>query len=248
MTKPLAGPHRGRHRRVARHRPRRGARLRRSAGAHVIALARTQGALEELDDEIRAAGGSATLVPLDLKDYDALDRLGAAIHERWGKLDILLGNAGMLGELSPLAHVDPAGLGRGDGGQRHRQLAADPLARPAAARVRRRPRDLPDLRRRPQAASPIGAPTRSPRRRSRRWSAPMRPRPRRRRCASCWSTPARCAPACAPPPCRARTRMTLRRRKISRRIFVRLASPAWSETGKIYDFPQDRVLTPQGPG
>jgi NAD(P)-dependent dehydrogenase (short-subunit alcohol dehydrogenase family) len=76
------------------------------AGAHVIALARTQGALEELDDEVRAAGSSATLVPLDLKDYDALDRLGATIHERWGKLDILLGNAGLLGEIAPLAHVD----------------------------------------------------------------------------------------------------------------------------------------------
>src|SRR6187402_3697945 len=77
------------------------------AGAHVIALARTQGALEELDDEIRAAGSSATLVPLDLKDYDALDRLGATIHERWGKLDILIGNAGILGKLSPLGHIEP---------------------------------------------------------------------------------------------------------------------------------------------
>ncbi|MGL4323558.1 MAG: SDR family NAD(P)-dependent oxidoreductase [Beijerinckiaceae bacterium] len=77
-------------------------------GAHIIALARTSGALEELDDEIRAAGGeSATLVPVDLKDFDALDRLGAAIHERWGKLDILFGNAGMLGPLSPLGHVPP---------------------------------------------------------------------------------------------------------------------------------------------
>lgn len=77
------------------------------AGAHVIALARTQGALEELDDEIRALGGEATLVPCDLVDHDALDRLGAAIHERWGKLDILVGNAGLLGVLSPLGHIDP---------------------------------------------------------------------------------------------------------------------------------------------
>ena len=67
------------------------------AGAHVVALARTQGALEELDDEIRAGGGTATLVPVDLKDYDALDRLGAGLHERWGRLDILVGNAGLLG-------------------------------------------------------------------------------------------------------------------------------------------------------
>ena len=77
-------------------------------GAHVVALARTQGALEELDDEIRALGGEATLVPCDLKDFDALDRLGLALFERWKKLDILVGNAGVLGPVSPLPHVDPA--------------------------------------------------------------------------------------------------------------------------------------------
>ena len=76
------------------------------AGAHIIALARTQGALEQLDDEIRARGASATLVPVNLKDLDAIDRLGAAIYGRWGKLDILLGNAGILGELAPITHVD----------------------------------------------------------------------------------------------------------------------------------------------
>ena len=76
------------------------------AGAHIIALARTQGALESLDDEIRAKGSSATLVPVNLKDLDAIDRLGAAIYERWGKLDILLGNAGQLGELAPITHID----------------------------------------------------------------------------------------------------------------------------------------------
>lgn len=78
------------------------------AGAHVVALARTQGALEELDDAIGAIGGQATLVPCDLADFDAIDRLGAKLFERWGKLDILIGNAGILGPLSPLAHVDPA--------------------------------------------------------------------------------------------------------------------------------------------
>ncbi len=76
-------------------------------GAHVIAVARTQGGLEELDDEIKTLGGSATLVPADVKDYPALDRLGAAIHERWGRLDILVGNAGVLGKLSPLGHIEP---------------------------------------------------------------------------------------------------------------------------------------------
>ncbi len=76
-------------------------------GAHVIALARTQGALEELDDEIRKLGGEATLVPCDLKDVDALDRLGAAIYERWKKLDILVANAGILGPITPISHIDP---------------------------------------------------------------------------------------------------------------------------------------------
>lgn len=76
-------------------------------GAHVIALARTQGGLEELDDEIKALGASATLVPADVKDYAAIDRLGAAIFERWGRLDILIGNAGVLGKLSPLGHIEP---------------------------------------------------------------------------------------------------------------------------------------------
>jgi NAD(P)-dependent dehydrogenase (short-subunit alcohol dehydrogenase family) len=77
-------------------------------GAHVIAIARTQGALEELDDEIRALGGETTLAPCDMRDFDALDRLGRAIFERWGKLDILIANAGQLGAVSPLSHIDPS--------------------------------------------------------------------------------------------------------------------------------------------
>jgi NAD(P)-dependent dehydrogenase (short-subunit alcohol dehydrogenase family) len=77
------------------------------AGAHVVALARTVGGLEELDDAIRAAGGSATLVPLDLTDYAGIDRLGAALAERYGRLDVLVGNAGILGPISPLGHVEP---------------------------------------------------------------------------------------------------------------------------------------------
>ena len=76
-------------------------------GAHVILVARTVGGLEEADDEIRKAGGSATLVPLDLKDFAAIDRLGAPIFERWGRLDGFLGNAGVLGVLTPLPHLDP---------------------------------------------------------------------------------------------------------------------------------------------
>jgi Dehydrogenases with different specificities (related to short-chain alcohol dehydrogenases) len=74
-------------------------------GAHVILMARTQGALEELDDEIRAAGGSATLLRLDLRNGEKLDALGPTLYQRWGKLDILVGNAGILGPLSPLGHI-----------------------------------------------------------------------------------------------------------------------------------------------
>ncbi|MBO0346159.1 SDR family NAD(P)-dependent oxidoreductase [Roseibium sp. CAU 1637] len=76
-------------------------------GAHVFALAKTVGGLEDLDDEIRAAGGTATLVPVDVTDFDALDRLGAAIFERFKKLDILVGNAGILGTLAPTGHIKP---------------------------------------------------------------------------------------------------------------------------------------------
>src|SRR5260370_6167436 len=76
------------------------------AGAHIIAVGRTVGGLEQLDDAIKAVGGSATLVPLDLKDYEGIDRLGLALHERFGRLDVLVGNAAILGPLSPLGHVE----------------------------------------------------------------------------------------------------------------------------------------------
>src|SRR4051812_7349182 len=76
------------------------------AGAHIVAVARTQGGLEELDDEIRKDGGSATLVPLNLTDSDGIARLGAGLHERYGKLDILVGNAGVLGPSSPIGHIE----------------------------------------------------------------------------------------------------------------------------------------------
>jgi len=76
-------------------------------GAHVVAVGRTQGALEELDDEIKAAGGQATLCPLDLLKPDTIDGMAVAIAERWGKLDILVGNAGTLGRLTPVGHLPP---------------------------------------------------------------------------------------------------------------------------------------------
>ncbi len=77
------------------------------AGAHLVAVARTTGGLEELDDRIKGAGGSATLVPLDIKDMDGIARLALALHERYGRLDVMVGNAGILGPLSPLGHVEP---------------------------------------------------------------------------------------------------------------------------------------------
>jgi NAD(P)-dependent dehydrogenase (short-subunit alcohol dehydrogenase family) len=76
------------------------------AGAHVIAVARTVGGLEELDDDIKSAGGQATLVPLDLVDMAAIDRLGGAIQERWGKLDVMVANAAILGVIAPIGHVE----------------------------------------------------------------------------------------------------------------------------------------------
>ena len=77
-------------------------------GAELILTARTTGGLEELDDEIRSISGrTSLLVPFDLKDFDAIDRLGAALYERFGKLDVLVGNAGILGTLSPLGHISP---------------------------------------------------------------------------------------------------------------------------------------------
>jgi len=75
-------------------------------GAHLILVGRTAGALEEVDDEIRAAGGSATLLTLDLKSQDKIDALGPTIYQRWNKLDILVGNAGIAGPSSPLGHIE----------------------------------------------------------------------------------------------------------------------------------------------
>lgn len=80
------------------------------SGAHVIALARTLGALEELDDEIRKVGGHCTLVQLDLAKGDRVDQLGPSLYQRWQKLDGLVANAGILGPLSPLAHVTDDGF------------------------------------------------------------------------------------------------------------------------------------------
>lgn len=74
-------------------------------GAHVVLTARTQGGLEETDDAIRAAGGSATLLPMDLKDSESLDKVGPSIYTRFDRLDILVHAAGALGKLTPVSHI-----------------------------------------------------------------------------------------------------------------------------------------------
>jgi len=78
-----------------------------AAGAHVILVARTASALEEVEDRIHAAGGSATIAPLDLTDGESIGKLAAAVAQRWEKLDILVLNAAMLGSLSPVQDIDP---------------------------------------------------------------------------------------------------------------------------------------------
>ncbi len=106
-------------------------------GAHVILCARTVGGLEEVDDAIRAAGGAATLVPLDLRQGDMIDALGASIFERFGTLDCLIGNAALLGSLSPVSHASPTefdAVFATNVTANYRLLrACDPLLRKAAA-------------------------------------------------------------------------------------------------------------------
>lgn len=107
------------------------------AGAHVVAVARTVGGLEELDDAIGAAGGTATLVPLDLRDTDGIVRLALALNERYQRLDILVGNGGILGPTSPLGHVEPAAwdevMAVNVTANFHLIRTMDPLLRPSEA-------------------------------------------------------------------------------------------------------------------
>jgi NAD(P)-dependent dehydrogenase (short-subunit alcohol dehydrogenase family) len=76
-------------------------------GAHIVAVARTVGGLEEVDDEVKKLGSAATLVPLDMRDYDGFYRLAAALNERYRRLDIMIGNAAIGGQRSPLDHIEP---------------------------------------------------------------------------------------------------------------------------------------------
>jgi NAD(P)-dependent dehydrogenase (short-subunit alcohol dehydrogenase family) len=216
------------------------------AGAHVVAIARTQGGLEELDDEIRAAGSPATLVPLDLKDYEAIDRLGGAINERWGKLDILLGNAGLLGEIAPLTHVD--------------QPVWDAVMAVNVTANWRLIRSLDPLLQKSDAGRAIFLTSGAAHRCLAYWgpysvSKAALEALARTYAAETATTPIRVMMV-NPGPLRTRMRAaampgedpeTLRTPEELAPHLVRLASPEWSETGRIYDFPQDKVLTPQGP-
>jgi NAD(P)-dependent dehydrogenase (short-subunit alcohol dehydrogenase family) len=216
------------------------------AGAHVVALARTQGALEELDDEIRAAGSTATLVPLDLKDYAAIDRLGAAIHERWGKLDILLGNAGLLGEIAPLTHLD--------------QPVWDAVMAVNVTANWRLIRSLDPLLQKSEAGRAIFISSGAAHKATAYWGPYSVSKAAlealvRTYAAETATTPIRVM-LVNPGPLRTRMRaaampgedpQTLRTPEELAPHLVRLAAPEWNETGKIYDFPQDKLLTAQGP-
>jgi NAD(P)-dependent dehydrogenase (short-subunit alcohol dehydrogenase family) len=216
------------------------------AGAHVVAIARTQGGLEELDDEIRAAGSPATLVPLDLKDYEAIDRLGGAINERWGKLDILLGNAGLLGEIAPLTHVD--------------QPVWDAVMAVNVTANWRLIRSLDPLLQKSDAGRAVFLTSGAAHRCLAYWGPYSVSKAAlealvRTYAAETATTPIRVMMV-NPGPLRTRMRAaampgedpeTLRTPEELAPHLVRLASPEWSETGRIYDFPQDKVLTPQGP-
>jgi NAD(P)-dependent dehydrogenase (short-subunit alcohol dehydrogenase family) len=216
------------------------------AGAHVVALARTQGALEELDDEIRTLGGAATLVPVDLADYDALDRLGAALHARWGRLDILIGNAGILGEIAPLPHVDVK--------------IWDAVMAVNVTANWRLIRSLDPLLRASDAGRAVFVTSGSAHKGTAYWGPYSVSKAAlealvRTYAAETATTPMRVM-LVNPGPLRTRMRAaampgedptTLKTPDDLAPHFVRLAAPGWSETGKIYDFPQDRLLTPQAP-
>jgi NAD(P)-dependent dehydrogenase (short-subunit alcohol dehydrogenase family) len=216
------------------------------AGAHVIALARTQGALEELDDAIRALGGSATLVPVDLKDFEAIDRLGAAIHERWGKLDVLIGNAGMLGEVSPLPHLD--------------QGVWDAVMAINVTANWRLIRSLDPLLRASDAGRTIFVTSGAAHHFRAYWGVYSVSKAALEGLALTYAAETATTPLRVmlvnPGPLRTRMRaaampgedpLTLKTPEDLAPHFVRLASPDWTETGKIFDFPQGRVLGLRAP-
>ena len=154
------------------------AKLFAAQGAHIVAWPAPSAGWRSWTTPSQGAGGSATLVPQDLADLDSIDRLGAALHERFGKLDILVANAGVLGVLSPVAHVDPKVWDETmllNVTVNYRLIRSlDPLLRLSDAG-----RAIFVTSARPAPRAPTGAPTAPPRRRWTTWSAPGRRRWRR---------------------------------------------------------------------
>ena len=217
------------------------------AGAHVIAVARTQGALEELDDAIRQGGGSATLVPLDLTDSDGIDRLGQAIHDRWGRLDILVGNAGILGALMPIGHVTPKVWGQ--------VMDINVTAN------WRLIRSLDPLLRASDAGRAIFVTSGAAAKCKAYWGpysvSKAALEAMVRTYAAETETTAIRAMLLNPGPLRTAMRRsampgedpeTLKTPEDLAPHVVRMTGPAWTETGKIYDFPSDRVFGFHPPG
>lgn len=223
------------------------------AGAHVIALARSQGGLEELDDDIRALrpdeANPATLVPANLADFAAIDRLGRAIYDRWGRLDALVGNAGILGPLSPLHHVDPKrwedALAVNVTANWRLIRALDPLLRASpngrAAFITSGAAHRADFRAYwgPYAVSKAALEALA-----------------RTYAAETAATSNIRVMLVNPGPLRTAMRAeampgedpaTLRSPEEIAPKIVAICSPDWSDTGKLYDFPQDKVLSFRAP-
>jgi NAD(P)-dependent dehydrogenase (short-subunit alcohol dehydrogenase family) len=224
-----------------------------AAGFHIVALARTQGGLEELDDEIRAirpgVEGGATLVPCDIKDFAAIDRLGEALYRRWGRLDALVGNAGVLGPLTPLHHVEP------------RQW--DDVMQVNVTANWRLIRSLDPLLRRSAAGRVVFVTSGAAHRAELRayWgpyavSKAALDALARTYAAETATTSQIRVMLVNPGPLRTRMRaaampgedpLTLRPPEDLAPKILAICSAEWRETGKLYDFPTDRVLSFQAP-
>ena len=220
-----------------------------ASGAHVVALARTQGALEDLDDAIRAARpgaeNSATLVPCDITDYAALDRLGEALYRRWGRLDVFVGNAGVLGPITPLHHADPK--------------AWDDVMSVNVTANWRLIRSLDPLLRRSTAGRVVFLTSAAASRAELRayWGPYAASKAAldalaRTYAAETATTSQIRVMLVNPGPLRTRMRasampgedpLTLKTPEDIAPKILALCSPEWGETGKLYDFPTDRVLS-----
>lgn len=216
------------------------------AGAHVVALARTSGALEELDDEIQGIGGSTTLVPVDLGDAAAIEKLGPALLQRWGKLDILLANAGILGPLTPLTHASPkewAKVFETNVTANWRLIKSVEPALQASDAGRVIVMSSGAAHKCVAYWGPYSISKAAVEAMARTYAAET------------VTTPLKVM-IVNPGPLRTRMReeampgedpLTLKTPEELAPHLVRLASPDWAETGKIFDFPQGKVLTPQMP-